>query len=294
MISTPVIDPPELSGSDPITVTITTETEGATIYYTLDGSTPTEESTLYTGPFTVENPEQTTVRAIAVLYVTEAPITRKDFDRAIQRFRDPNTGEPIPWDSPFFERLKFTLSYYPELNAWASFHDYDGDAYFYSTNTLFSSKGSSVFRHNVNTKPGEFYGEVFESMLEYVDNREPNVSKTISGLFINSEVFSQDGLSLRNKTFSFFQIRNTYQDTGKVPIQHFIDDGNARYAQGFWRINQIRNAKDEHGNLLTEQNWFEKQWLSDRYHYVKLSFDNSQKHKIYLISSELNIKASLR
>ena len=294
MVSAPVIDPPELYGSNPVTVSITTETEGAVIYYTLDGSTPTIHSTLYTGPFTVENPGEVTVRAVAVLYVNEAPITQKDFDPDIQRFRDPNTGEPISWDSPLFERVKFTLSYYPELGVWASFHDYNADLYFYNTNTLFSAKGSSLFKHNVKAHLGEYYGQVFDSMVEYVDNRESNISKKISGLFINSEVFTQDGRSVRDRTFSSFQVRNSYQDSGKVSIQHFIDDGNARYAQGFWRINQIRNAIDEHGNLLTEQNWFEKQWLSDRYHYVKLSFDNSQKYKIHLISSELNIKASLR
>ena len=45
-------------------IEITTATEGATIYYTLDGSEPTRESTEYTGPFTIT--ETTTIKTFAV------------------------------------------------------------------------------------------------------------------------------------------------------------------------------------------------------------------------------------
>ena len=63
----PVISPASCTFNEPLTVTITAES-GATIYYTTDGSTPTNESTQYTGPFTVST--TTTVKAKA--YVGEA------------------------------------------------------------------------------------------------------------------------------------------------------------------------------------------------------------------------------
>lgn len=47
-----------------VTVTITSATEGASIYYSIDGSTPSETSTLYSGAFDISKP--TTVKAIAI------------------------------------------------------------------------------------------------------------------------------------------------------------------------------------------------------------------------------------
>lgn len=61
------------------TVTITTDTEGATIYYTLDGVTPTIESTVYTGPFDILKP--CTVKAFAVKEgMLDSEIASKDIE----------------------------------------------------------------------------------------------------------------------------------------------------------------------------------------------------------------------
>lgn len=63
----PEISPASCTFNEPLTVTISAE-NGATIYYTTDGSDPTDQSTQYTGSFTVST--TTTVKAIA--YVGEA------------------------------------------------------------------------------------------------------------------------------------------------------------------------------------------------------------------------------
>lgn len=73
---------PVISGNQNFTgsteVTITAE-EGATIYYTLDGTDPTKESTLYTAPFTITN--SCTVKAIATYNEIVSPVGSVEFTK---------------------------------------------------------------------------------------------------------------------------------------------------------------------------------------------------------------------
>jgi len=64
----PTISPATITNASPLTVTLETATTGAALYYTLDGTDPTESSTLYTSPFTLTYavPTICTVKAIAV------------------------------------------------------------------------------------------------------------------------------------------------------------------------------------------------------------------------------------
>jgi hypothetical protein len=61
--ATPTFSPAAGTYTDEQTVTISTGTTGAAIYYTTNGTTPTTSSTLYTGPITVSKTE--TVKAIS-------------------------------------------------------------------------------------------------------------------------------------------------------------------------------------------------------------------------------------
>jgi len=63
-VETPLFSLPGGTFATAQTVSISTGTAGATIYYTMDGSTPTEQSFRYTGPFTVA--ASVNVKAIAV------------------------------------------------------------------------------------------------------------------------------------------------------------------------------------------------------------------------------------
>ena len=62
--SSPVCETPVITISSTGDVTITCATEGASIYYTTDGTTPTSGSTAYSTTFAV--PNETTVKAIAI------------------------------------------------------------------------------------------------------------------------------------------------------------------------------------------------------------------------------------
>ncbi len=64
-VESPVISPNSGFSYDPVQVTITCPTQGASIYYTADGTEPTTASTLYTAPFTLS--ANATVKAKAFL-----------------------------------------------------------------------------------------------------------------------------------------------------------------------------------------------------------------------------------
>ena len=64
LVASPVISPSAGTYSSAQTVTISTSTEGAKIYYTTDGTTPSTESTKYTGAISIS--KTTTIKAIAV------------------------------------------------------------------------------------------------------------------------------------------------------------------------------------------------------------------------------------
>ena len=63
-VAQPVFSPDGGTFEDQVEVTITTDTEGATIYYTTNGAEASENSKLYEGPITLTS--TTTLRAIAV------------------------------------------------------------------------------------------------------------------------------------------------------------------------------------------------------------------------------------
>jgi hypothetical protein len=71
---TPALPPPTLSPAGGtfqgmVSITIEAPTNGVTLYYTLDGSLPTTNSTLYTGPFNLTNSATVSANAWEVGYI---------------------------------------------------------------------------------------------------------------------------------------------------------------------------------------------------------------------------------
>ena len=63
-VAAPLISPNGGSYSDAVSVTMQTATSGASIYYTTDGSTPTQSSTLYSGSMTLTSSKIVKAKAL--------------------------------------------------------------------------------------------------------------------------------------------------------------------------------------------------------------------------------------
>lgn len=80
---TTIVTAPTISGTTPFADTTTVTISGpaqATIYYTLDGSTPTSSSTQYSEPLTLSN--TTTVKAIAVKDGVSSSVSTRTFTKS--------------------------------------------------------------------------------------------------------------------------------------------------------------------------------------------------------------------
>lgn len=83
-VSTPTFTPVAGSYADSTLVSITCKTVGATIYYTLDGTTPGAGSTLYQGAFKIY--ESATVKAIALLNAETSSVAEAAYEITITPF----------------------------------------------------------------------------------------------------------------------------------------------------------------------------------------------------------------
>lgn len=94
--NTPTITPEGGIFTEPVQVTISSDQSEASIFYTLDDTDPTNESTPYTGPFMLN--ETTTVKAIAYIGETPSNVTSATFTfpivvHSIAEFRQLEVGE---------------------------------------------------------------------------------------------------------------------------------------------------------------------------------------------------------
>ena len=130
-VEAPVFSPEAGYYTSAQTVTITSATSGASIYYTLDGSTPTTSSTLYSNPLSIN--ATTTVKAIAVKDNIVSTITSgtytintsgggsmtcEDFeDYASSANTSYSTAGSLPngWDCGALSSTTYQASYAPHL-----------------------------------------------------------------------------------------------------------------------------------------------------------------------------------
>jgi hypothetical protein len=156
----PVVATPVITLGYDNKVTITTTTEGAAIYYTLDATEPTAESTAYTEPFEVT--ANGTVKAIAVKGDASSSVASKSV-QLYTIYDDFATAETSAGTNPFVVNGPLTVVY--QSGSYTYVKDAsESIALIYSTNSL-------VPQSLVNGEQiGAFYGKLssYNSLTQFV------------------------------------------------------------------------------------------------------------------------------
>ena len=153
--------------AESITVTLTPGKAGLPIRYTLDGSTPTVSSTLYTAPITLT--ETTTIRAVTVTDgvagpVFEATYSMSDLGNGVDAPQlSWRTSDTLPWT---FQ----TTNTYDGVDALQST---DNGAYSYNSwlETVVTGPTYMSFRYKMRTYLGTFSVQV-DGLEEMADTRD--------------------------------------------------------------------------------------------------------------------------
>ena len=145
----------------------------------------------------------------------------------------------------YFEKVGWTLSYLPELKMWISRHSYVPNLYVNGEYDLYSVEGRGFFRHNNESKPGEFYGTKYNFEFEYIDNAEPGSNKLYSNVYYWADAKKRDENNVtefKRQTFPIFDrfyVYNVDQISGEYTDISYLN--NCRLVDKVWYINSFRD-----------------------------------------------------
>ena len=260
VVEAPVINPNGGAISKDQTIEITCATEGASIYYTVDGTDPTTESTLYEAPFTLD--EECTVKAIAVAddmensAIVEATFTFTSENTRIVTydFTNPSSLSPTQ-EEPELGKSAFVVLNDVELTAgdvtlvcakgsattdsriWAGTKAYDLRTYKGSTMTISVENGTLTSIVFEGGKIGDTYASVDNGTFE---GKTWTATETTS-----SVVFSV------STTTNINSITVTYQHTSTSGIEDVVVESDE--AVEYFNLQGVKVANPENGLFIRKQ-----------------------------------------
>ena len=92
-------------------------------------------------------------------------------------------------------------------------------------------------------EPGNFYGTLYPSELEFIDNTERAVTKLFSSFGYETAVNRFNNL-LHNDGFTSFFVYTSSQCSGETPLKYFKSSGDGapvRRSGSEWKVNEFRD-----------------------------------------------------
>ena len=102
---------------------------------------------------------------------------------------------------------------------------------------------NNIWKHDDLFEPGNFYGTLYPSELEFIDNTERAVTKLFSSFGYETAVNRFNNL-LHNDGFTSFFVYTSSQCSGETPLKYFKSSGDGapvRRSGSEWKVNEFRD-----------------------------------------------------
>lgn len=157
---------------------------------------------------------------------------------------------PIEWDDATYFTYKYwTISYYPAMKAWGSFHDYNPIFYPYTTKHITKiSSGNEIYIPSKSVVPGKYLGssDLYNIEFEFIDNLEPAITKLFYNInwTIDAKQYGTERIT-HDPAFSHLYVYNTHQMSRESAITPFGGSfsvaANTRRIERGWQFNDFRD-----------------------------------------------------
>ncbi|MCK4891279.1 MAG: chitobiase/beta-hexosaminidase C-terminal domain-containing protein, partial [Candidatus Pacebacteria bacterium] len=174
-VSTPTFSPAQGTYSDAQTASISTATTDATIRYTINGTDPTESSTIYTNPITISN--TTTVKAIAY----KSGFTPSDIATATYTITapsdttPPNISDGSPSGTIAYDATQTNLTITTDENATCKYSTTQNTEYSSISNTFTTTSSANHSTQIINLTSGSSH-TYYIRCIDASDNANANTS----------------------------------------------------------------------------------------------------------------------
>lgn len=189
-----------------------------------------------------------------------------------------------------------TISYYPQIKNFLSFHDYRPIKTFNSRNRTFMASLYNVNESKVGLRLSNFdksvrcrfFDNIRESIISIVSNGNDASQKLYESIIFNSK-FILNTMTQYDKTFSKIMLHNDSQCTGKHDIKEnteWFDKSNGVTINDIWlfnnlfdyvqdnRVSFLNNYVEVNNNINLSKEWFDKSNIMSTFAIVTLWFDN--------------------
>ena len=205
-------------------------------------------------------------------------------------------------EDEMLEDDSFTLSYYPDVDLWVSFHDWVSEGFISLRNSILSFKQDAVWLHNAEGR-GVYYDEKHVCSITPIYNWKQIYPEFVYSLSWLADVGKD---RLLNSTFTSILLANSYQATNEKEIVVYDDSKtleqnydiyNTKRIKSYWNFNQIKSLTintdfpkvietiddiiEASGNVDQDKEFYLKRPFIDNWLLVKLSYDGVEPLYVY-------------